>query len=127
MLDGAASIDLDIDLQHGSMVDEGTFGRLGSDEESDDESEIGARPQLEPRRPHSAETHVQDTATADTTDEDSMQADSDPTLRDMRGLAESQLEQQPFVVPYPSQRVEDLAGARSRAQDRHVYRGRAVN
>jgi hypothetical protein len=97
------------------MVDEDTSGKLRSDEESDDESEIGAGPQLEPRRPHSAETPVQDAA--DTTDEDITQADNDPTLRGMRGLAESQLEQQPFVVPYPSQRVEDPAGARSRAQD----------
>jgi len=90
-----------MDLEYGSMVDEGS-----SDEESDDGSEISAGPQLEPRRqPHSTETPVQVNqvtvaANLDVTDEDPGQADGDPTLHDKRRLAERQLEQQPFVVPY---------------------------
>jgi len=98
------------------MVDEGTG--LGSGEESDNKSEISAGPQLEPRWPQSTETPIRDTAVADTTDEDSTQADSDsdPTCG-TRGLAESQLEQQPFVMPYPSQRVGDAVGTRIRVQD----------
>ena len=101
------------------MVDEGT--RLRSDEESDDshESEISAGPQLEPRRPHSAETPIQDidAADLDAINEDFTQADGDPTLCGIRGLAESRLERQPFIVPYPSQNVGNSAGARIRAQD----------
>jgi hypothetical protein len=93
LLDGTAGTD--VDIQHGSMMDEGTG--LRSDEESDDDSEISAGPQLEPRRPHSAETPIQDTAAADTTDEDSAQADGDPTLGGVRRLAESQLERRPWV------------------------------
>lgn len=118
MLDGTTS--MDIDLQHGSMADEGTSLRSDSDSESDsdsDESEIDDGPRLEPRRPHSDENLFQDVATEDTTDEDSMHADRDPTLYGARGLAESQLEQQPFIVPYPGQRVGDPADARIRAQD----------
>lgn len=84
---------------------------LRSDEESDNESEISAGPQLEPRRPQSAETPIQDTA-----DDDPTQADRDPIPRGVRGFAEGQLEQQPFVVPYPNQRVGDPAGARIRGQ-----------
>jgi hypothetical protein len=120
VLDGAAGTD--IDLQHDSLVDEGT--RLRSEEErsegeSDDENEISAGPQLEPRRPHCAETHVtsQDTAAVDTTDENSAQADSDPSLCGVRGLAESQLEQRPFVVSYPTKTVGDPVRARTTAQD----------
>jgi hypothetical protein len=109
-------MDSDMDLQYGSMVDEGR-----SDDESDDESEISAGPQLEPRRrPPSTETPIQVTAAADldiTADEEPAQAGNDPTLRGVRQLAERQLEQQPFVVPYPSQRVENLVGARTRVQD----------
>jgi hypothetical protein len=117
-------MDSDIDSQHGSMADEGTRldegTRPRSDEESDDESEIDAGPQLEPRRPHNTESPVHDTEAADTTDDDSIQADSDPTLCGVQGLAERQLERQPFVIPYPNnagQGVEDPAGARVRAQD----------
>ena len=100
-------------------MDEGTG--LRSDDKSDDESEISAGPQLEPRRPH-----AEDTATAaDTTNKpkDSVQAESNATawpLGGVQGLAESQLEQQPFVVSYPGQRVAggDLpVGAMTRAQD----------
>jgi hypothetical protein len=98
------------------MADDDSTG-LRSDGESNDESEIGTGPQLEPWQPQHTETPIQDTAAADTTDEDSTQADSDPTLCGAQGLAESQLEQQPFVVPYPSQRVRDPAGARIRVQD----------
>jgi hypothetical protein len=118
MLDDAEGSDMD--AQHGSMVDEGTGGFGGSDKESDNESEIGAGPQLEPRRPDSVETPVQDEAAADTADDDYMQADRDPT-RGVRGLAESRLEQRPFVVAYPSQRVRDLAGTRIRAQTQSAH------
>ena len=110
MLDDAAG--RDINLQHENTADEST--RLGSDEESDDESEISAGPQLEPRRP---QTLIQDTAGTDTTEEDSVWENSDPTLCGARGLAESQLEQQPYVITYPSQRIRDPADARIRAQD----------
>ena len=100
------------------MVDEGT--RLRSDEESDDshESEISAGPQLEPRRPHSAETPIQDIAAADldAINEDFTQADGDPTL------VACEISREPtgataIVVPYPSQNVGNSAGARIRAQD----------
>jgi hypothetical protein len=115
VLDGAAGTETD--LQHDSLADEGTG--LRSEEESDDESVISAGPQLEPRRPHCAETHItsQDAAAVDTTDEDSAQADSDPTLCGVRGLAESQLEKRPFIVPYPIKTVGGPVGARTTAQD----------
>jgi hypothetical protein len=118
VLDGAA--DTDLELEHASMVDEGTGLRSLSDEESDDESEISAGPQLEPRRPHDAETPIQDFTAADTTDDDPTQADRDPT-HGVRGLAERQLEQEPFVIPYPSrgQGVGDPVGA-SREQSAHA-------
>ena len=117
MLDGAA--DTDLDSQHASMADEDTGPR--SDEESDDESEISTGPQLEPRRLHDAEVPIQDFAAAETND-GLRQADRDPT-HGAQGLAERQLEQEPFVIPYPSrgQEVGDLvAGARIRAQRAHV-------
>jgi|SRR6267154_849213 len=127
MLDGAGGTD--IDLQYDSMMDESTG--LRSVEESDDESEISAGPQLEPRRTQSAETPIQDAAATDITDEDSAQilTDSDPTLYDARGSAESQLEQQPFVVPYPSQRVMDPrpAGTRIRGQDDYQSKSAHAN
>jgi hypothetical protein len=100
-----------MDLQHDSTADERTG--LGSGDESDSESETSTGPRLEPRRPHGAETPIQDAA-ADTMDDDPVQADRGPT-HGMRGLAEGQLERRPFVVAYPS-RVQDLAGARNRAQ-----------
>ena len=115
-IDGTAGTDADI--EHASTADDGTGFR--SDEESDGESEISAGPQLEPRCwTHSAETPVQDTAAAETDDNDLVQADRDMT-RGARGLAESQLEQQPFVVPYPSQRVGDLAHATVSGQSAHA-------
>jgi len=104
-----------MDLQHDSTANEGTG--LGSGDESDSESETSTGPRLEPRRPHCAETPIQDAA-ADTMDDDSVQADRGPT-HGMLGLAESQLERRPFVVAYPS-RVQDLAGARNRAQRAHA-------
>jgi len=119
MLDGAA--DTDLELEHASMVNEGTG--LRSDEESDDESEISTGPQLEPRRPHDAETPMQDFTAADTTDDDPTQADRDPSdpTHGVRGLAERQLELEPFVIPYPScgQGVGDPVGA-SREQSAHA-------
>ena len=105
MLDGAAGTD--IDLQHDSMDND---TRPISDDlgESDDKSEISAELQLEPRRPHSTETPIQDIDIADTTDDD-------PAQTGMGGLAESQLKIQPFVVPYPNPRVEDPTGALANA------------
>ena len=117
MLDDAA--DTDLDSQHASMADEDTGPR--SDKKSDDKSEISAGPQLEPRQPHDAEVPIQDFAAAETND-GLRQADRDPT-HGAQGLAERQLEQEPFVIPYPSrgQGVGDpVAGARIRAQRAHV-------
>lgn len=100
------------------MADDSTGPR--SDGESDDESEIDAGPQLEPRRPQSTEAPVQDTAAANTTDEDTAQADNDLTLC-ARGIAEIQLERRPFVVLYPSQQVGDPAGSRIRVQPKSAH------
>src|ERR1700733_14847114 len=111
MLDGAA--DTDLELEHASMVNEGTG--LRSDEESDDESEISTGPQLEPRRPHDAETPMQDFTAADTTDDDPTKADRDPSdpTHGVRGIADRQLELEPFVIPYLSceKGVVDPVGA----------------
>ncbi len=56
-----------------------------SDEESDDNGKISDGPQLEPRRPHSAETPIHETPTADIIDEDSALADSRPTAPTLCG------------------------------------------
>ena len=70
-----------------NMANEGHHIRLRSNEESEDsddslsEHELGAGPQLEPRRPHSEETPAQEADIADTTDEDPTQID--PTIHGM--------------------------------------------
>ena len=64
------------------MLDKGTG--LRSDNKSNDEREISAGPQLEPRRPYAEDT----AATADTTDEpeDSVQAESNATAWPLDGV-----------------------------------------
>lgn len=86
MPDGTAGTDHDVDIQQGSMVEEGIGLRSNNESDSDDKSEISTGPHLEPRRPH-AETPIQDAATtADTTnalehkDSHAVQADSDTAL-----------------------------------------------
>ena len=109
------------------MMDGST--RLRSVKESDNESEISAGPQLEPRRTQSTETPIQDAAATDITDEDSAQTltDTDPTLYDAQGSAKSQLEQQPFVVPYPSQRVMDPRPAGTRIRGQNDYQSKSTH
>lgn len=104
------------------MADEGIILTTQSDEESDHNSEISAGPQLEPRRPYSAGTHIYETPTVDIidSDEDSAPlADSHPTLCGRRGLTDNRLERRPFVVRYPGQVIGGLMGQgeRDRVRD----------